>query len=415
MDSLTRMGEVAKDAARKLALFDSARKQTILSAMAQALVHEKKSILEANAIDMKRAKDNDMSAALQDRLRLTSERIDDMANGLTDLIGLADPIGKVEEGWRGSQNLLIERVRVPLGVVGIIYEARPNVTADVAGICIKTGNAVILRGGSDALESNRMITRVLALAAEDAGAPHGSIQLIEDTSRETAAAMMRMNGYLDVLIPRGGAGLIKTVVEQATVPVIETGTGNCHLYIDTGADLQEALKILINGKCQRPGVCNAVETLLVHEDIASEFLPLAAAALRDRGVELRGCAATQAIVSDISRATDDDYKTEYLDLILAVKVVSSTDEAICHINTYGSGHSEAIVTPSYHNAESFLNEVDAAAVYVNSSTRFTDGGMFGFGAEVGISTQKLHSRGPMGLEAMTTIKYKVRGNGQIRG
>jgi len=407
-------GELAKEAAYKLGNLSTETKNQILLAMAEALVQAQEVILQANEQDMAEARKRGTGKALLDRLLLTPERIKDMAEGLKAVAALPDPVGEIEAMWKGAQGIEIGKMRVPLGVVGIIYEARPNVTADAAGLCLKTGNAVILRGGSDALNSNKAITAALAQAAERAGAPRGSIQLIENPDRQVAEEMMKLNQYLDVLIPRGGAGLIQTVVQNATVPVIETGIGNCHVYVDAEANLQMAEDIIINAKCQRPGVCNAAETLLVHEAVAREFLPKVGKHLQDLGVEIQGDEQTRALIPEAKPASEDDYAAEFLDLILAVKVVKSLEEAIEHIRKYGTKHSEAIVTESYRNARTFLQKVDAAAVYVNASTRFTDGFQFGFGAEIGISTQKLHARGPMGLKELTSIKYIIYGNGQVR-
>jgi glutamate-5-semialdehyde dehydrogenase len=355
-----------------------------------------------------------MSDALMDRLTLSEKRVEEMAEGLRDVAALPDPVGEVVEGWRLPNGLEISKVRVPMGVVGIIYEARPNVTVDAAGLCVKSGNAVILRGSSSAINSNRILTDIIALAAESAGLPAACIQLVPLTDRESARELMCLHGYVDVLIPRGGAGLIKTVVEESTVPVIETGVGNCHTFIDASADLDMAVAIVVNAKCQRPGVCNAMETMLVHEDVAEEFLPRAAHALGEREVTLRGCKRTREILPDVQEAVEDDWREEYLDLILAVRVVPSLEEAIRHINTYGSKHSEAIITADLGAAHRFTGEVDSADVYVNASTRFTDGGQFGLGAEIGISTQKLHARGPMSLRELTSTKFIIYGEGQVR-
>lgn len=382
--------------------------------MAQALEDKVDYIIEANKPDVEAAIRNGKSKAFIDRLTLNEKRIKDMAEGLRVVKSLPDPVGEVVSMWRRPNGLIIGQRRVPLGVIGIIYESRPNVTADAAGLCLKTGNAVILRGGSEAIQSNKAIVEVLVQAAYQAGIPEGAIQLIEDTDRASVRELMRLNGLVDVLIPRGGAGLIKAVIEEATVPVIETGVGNCHVYVDGECDQDMAVKIIVNAKTQRPGVCNAAETLLVDKRIAAEFLPKAVKALREKGVEIRGCQKTLEIIPDAVPATPEDWDTEYLDLILAVKVVDGVDEAIQHIRQHGTGHSEAIVTTNYFTAQKFLDEVDAAAVYVNASTRFTDGFEFGFGAEIGISTQKLHARGPMGLKELTTIKYIIYGNGQIR-
>lgn len=408
-------GKLAKAAAKKMAIVGTKEKNNALLAMADALLDREAEILAANQQDMDKGKASGLSQALLDRLLLTSSRIADMANGLRQLAGLPDPIGEGLGSWMHPKGMNISKVRVPLGVVGIIYEARPNVTVDAAGLCIKSGNAVVLRGGSEAFHSNIATTGILSDAAVSAGLPEGVVQLVATTDRQVVQLMLRANEYLDVLIPRGGAGLIKTVVENATVPVIETGTGNCHVYVDLDANLDKAQQIVINAKCQRPGVCNAMETLLVHEKVAAEFLPRMLAALQEAGVELRGCSATRDLFDGCALATEDDWATEFLDLILAVKIVRDIDEAIAHITQYGSGHSEAIITESYGRARKFAAEIDAAAVYVNASTRFTDGFEFGFGAEIGISTQKLHARGPMGLAELTSVKYIVTGDGQIRG
>lgn len=404
----------AKEASRRLAVASSQAKDHALEAMAQALEKKYESILEANEIDMEAAKAKGFSRALLDRLLLTQDRIVEMANGLRALLGLDDPIGETIHMWTRPNGLEIGKVRVPLGVVGMIYEARPNVTVDAAGLCLKTGNAVLLRGGSEAINSNIALARIIAAAAEGAGMPAGCIQLIESTDREAVNLMMTLNQYLDVLIPRGGAGLIQAVVQNATVPVIETGVGNCHIYVDEDADIAMATAIVVNAKTQRPAVCNAAETLLVHKHIAERALVPIAEKLQAAGVELRGCPQALALVPGMKPAAEEDWATEYLDLIMAVKVVDSFEEAVDHINRYGTKHSEAIVTSSYQRARRFQKEVDAACVYVNASTRFTDGYQFGFGAEIGISTQKLHARGPMGLEALTSIKYVINGEGQIR-
>lgn len=407
-------GRKAKEAAYILAGLSTEVKDRALAAMAQALEERAEEILAANEKDMAAGRAAGLTKALLDRLLLNEARIKEMAAGLRAIIALPDPIGEVTSMWTRPNGLQIGRVRVPLGVIGIIYEARPNVTVDAAGLCLKTGNAVLLRGGSEAINSNVAITRVISQAAESQGIPAGAIQLVETTDREAVAVMLKMREYLDLLIPRGGAGLIRTVVENATVPVIETGVGNCHVYVDADADPDMATAIVVNAKTQRPGVCNAMETLLVHKDIAPAWLPVVAERLFELGVELRGCPRSRSLVPAMKEATEEDWSTEYLDLILAVKVVDSLEEAIQHINTYGTKHSEAIVTNSYPNARRFLQQVDAAAVYVNASTRFTDGYQYGFGAEIGISTQKLHARGPMGLEALTTTKFIVYGSGQVR-
>ena len=375
---------------------------------------EQNSILDANKIDIENGKKNHMPEGLLDRLLLTEVRIAQMAEGLRQVAALDDPIGEVLGMKKRPNGLMIGQKRVPLGVVGIIYEARPNVTADAFALCFKTGNVVILKGGSDAIHSNIAIVETIRKALVKEGLPEQAIALIEDTSRETAAAFMKMNEYVDVLIPRGGAGLIKAVVNQATIPVIETGTGNCHVYVDETADIKMATDIIENAKTQRLGVCNACESLVIHSKIADAALPKIVTRLKEHGVEIRGDERAQAISSEIIPATEEDWGTEYLDAIISVKIVDSIDEAITHINTYNTGHSESIITKDYDNALRFQDEVDAAAVYVNASTRFTDGFEFGFGAEIGISTQKLHARGPMGLEALTTTKYIIFGNGQIR-
>lgn len=411
---MERLGGKAKEAARFLMLTSTEQKNQALQQMAGALAAEAETILLANQIDMEQGKQKGLSSTLLDRLMLSRRRIEEMSEGLLALAALPDPVGEVIEMYRRPNGLEVGRIRVPLGVVGIIYEARPNVTADAAGLCLKTGNAIILRGGSEAFNSNQAIARVLAQAAIAAGIHEGAIQLVDTTDREAANILMRMNRYVDVLIPRGGTGLIQTVVDNATVPVIKTGVGNCHTYVDEDADLDMALEIAINAKCQRPSVCNAMETLLVHEGIAKEFLPLLSRAMRERQVEIRGCERFQEIDPDTKAATVSDWETEFLDFVLAVKVVKDLDEAMEHINRYGTGHSEAIVTRSYERARRFLAGVDAAAVFVNASTRFTDGFQFGLGAEIGISTQKLHARGPMGLKELTSAKYIIYGNGQIR-
>ena len=401
----------AKKAAATLACMGESGKNKALLAMADALVARADYIVAENAKDVEAAKARDTAPYMIDRLSLSVKRIEGMAQGLREVAALRDPVGEVLHGALRPNGLAITKQRVPLGVIGIIYEARPNVTSDAAGLCLKTGNAVVLRGGSDAIHSNKAVVAVLREAAEQVSFPADAIQLIDDTSREAATYMMGLNGVIDVLIPRGGAGLIQSVVKNATIPVIETGTGNCHVYIDETADIEMGLEIIHNAKTSRPSVCNAAESLLVHEAAAAAFLPKMAEKLSN--VELRGCEKTRAVIS-AEEATEEDYLTEFLDYILAVKVVSGVDEAIEHINKYGTKHSEAIVTKDYANAEKFLAQVDSAAVYVNASTRFTDGGEFGFGAEIGISTQKLHARGPMGLEELTTYKYIIRGSGQIR-
>ncbi len=403
--------QAAKTASSVLSCMGSVKKNEALIAMAQALRDNAAYILAENEKDLEAGRQKGTSKAMLDRLALSEARIDGMAQGLESVARLDDPVGEVTHTTLRPNGLSIGTKRVPLGVVGIIYEARPNVTSDAAGLCLKTGNATVLRGGSDAIHSNIAVVNVLRKAIASAGLPEDAIQLIDDTSREAATYMMGLNGVIDVLIPRGGAGLIQSVVKNATVPVIETGTGNCHVYIDESADLDMGVSIIHNAKVSRPSVCNAAESLLVHASVAQDFLPMMQKKLE--GVELRGCEKTRAIIN-VSAATEEDYDTEYNDYILAVKVVNSLDEAIEHINKHGTKHSEAIVTESYKNAEAFLERIDAAAVYVNASTRFTDGNEFGFGAEIGISTQKLHARGPMGLKELTTIKYIIRGNGQVR-
>ena len=375
---------------------------------------EQEEILKANAMDIEAARKKNMPEPMVDRLVLSESRIAGMAEGLTQLIALEDPIGEIISSTVRPNGLEICKKRVPIGVIGIIYESRPNVTADAFGLCFKTNNTVILKGGSDAIHSNMAITKVLRKAIAAGGGCEDALLLVEDTSRETAKAMMRLNQYIDVLIPRGGAGLIRTVVENSTVPVIETGTGNCHIYVDESADFDMALDIIFNAKTQRIGVCNACESTLVHRKIAKEFLPLMKKRLDEKNVEIRADEGARSIVPEFTAATEEDWGKEYLDYILSCKIVDSVDEAIAHINRYNTGHSEAIVTKDYENAQKFLNEVDAAAVYVNASTRFTDGFEFGFGAEIGISTQKLHARGPMGLLALTSTKYIIYGDGQIR-
>lgn len=412
---LSEKGQLAKDASRALVSVASDTKNKALEAIATALSVKADEIIEANKIDIENARKNGTREAMIDRLTLTKERIDAIAEGVRQVKALDDPIGKTIKKWTRPNGLEISRRRVPMGVIAIIYEARPNVTVDAAALCLKTSNACILRGGSEAINSNKSIMKIMQDAAYMSGIPEGSLNIIEDTSRETATELMKMKEYVDLLIPRGGQGLIKSVVENATVPVIETAAGNCHVYVDADADIDMALKIVLNAKVQRPSVCNAAETLLVDKKIADKFIPSVFTALKAHNVEIRGDEASRAIDGSIKAASEDDYYTEYNDYIIAVKVVDGVNEAIAHINKYNTGHSEAIVTENSAAAEKFLNEVDAAAVYVNASTRFTDGFEFGFGAEIGISTQKMHARGPMGLEALTSIKYTVVGDGQIRG
>lgn len=412
--TLEQIGQNSKCAEAKLRTLSTSKKNDVLTASAEYLVKNKAVLLEANDKDIAQAKENKMASALIDRLQLTEKRIEQMAEGLLQIAGLDDPIGEVLSMKQRPNGLVIGQKRVPLGVIGIIYESRPNVTADAFGLCFKAGNVVILRGGKDAIHSNCAITEILRSAVKANHLPEDAIQLITDTSHETAEQFMRMNQYVDVLIPRGGAGLIRTVVEQSTVPVIETGTGNCHIYVDESADLDMAADIIFNAKTQRIGVCNACESLVIHEKVKDELLPILAKRLKEKNVELRGDEKSRNVCSEILPATEEDWGKEYLDYILSIKTVSDIDEAIAHINKYNTGHSEAIITKDYDNSRKFLDEIDAAAVYVNASTRFTDGFEFGFGAEIGISTQKLHARGPMGLKELTSTKYIIYGNGQIR-
>ena len=411
---LKEMGQRAKEASYFLGSMGMELKNQGLAAAADELIRRQEEILKANEADIARAKEKGMAPGLVDRLTLTPERIQGIVEGIQQVIGLEDPIGEVLSMKKRPNGLLIGQKRVPLGVIGMIYEARPNVTADAFALCFKTGNAVILRGGSDAAESNRAIVAAIRAGLASLNIPEDAVQLLDDPSRETAREFMRLNEYLNVLIPRGGAGLIRSVLENSTVPVIETGTGNCHIYVDESADLNMALEILFNAKTQRIGVCNACESLLVHRSVAKEFLPMAKKRLDEKQVEIRADEASRAIVPAFMEASEEDWGAEYLDYILSCKIVDSVDEAIAHINRYSTGHSEAIITSSYENAQKFLDQVDSAAVYVNASTRFTDGFEFGFGAEIGISTQKLHARGPMGLLALTSTKYIIYGSGQIR-
>jgi glutamate-5-semialdehyde dehydrogenase len=413
-DILLAQGKKAKQAARFLATASTTIKNAALLNMAAGLEAGRAEILAANNLDLELGKKQGLSSALLERLTLNDSRIKDMAQGLRDIAALPDPVGETIESSRRPNGLDISRIRTPLGVIGIIYESRPNVTADAAALCLKSGNAILLRGGEEALNSNRVIARIIADAASESGIPAGAIQLVDSEDRQAAVFMMKMHDYLDVLIPRGGKGLKQVVLENASVPIIMTGMGNCHVYIDEYADLSQGRKIVFNAKVQRPSVCNAAETLLVHEKAAQEFLPGMVAELQAAGVEIRGCEQTRQIVPGIRAASDEDWAEEYLDLIMAVKVVVTLDEAINHINQYGTGHSEAIVSDNYSHVRRFLAEVDAAAVYANASTRFTDGGEFGLGAEMGISTQKLHARGPMGLKELTTSKFVIQGNGQVR-
>ncbi len=412
--SLIELVSKAKDAEFVLSTMSTEQKDKAILAVADALVLQSQTIIAANDIDMQNGEKKGLSQGLLDRLRLTEDRIKAMADGLRQVASLADPIGQITDTIERPNGLIIKKRLVPLGVVGVIYEARPNVTADVFGLCYKTGNAVVLKGGSDALESNKAIVSVIRDTLGSLLLDPNAVVLIEDTSRESTNQLMRMNGYVDVLIPRGGAGLIRSVVENATVPVIETGSGNCHIYVDYNADIDMACSIIENAKTQRIGVCNAAESLVVHKDIAASLLPALNSTLKKHGVIVRADEDARAFMDDAEAATDDDFAKEYLDYIISVKTVSSVDEAIAHINKYNTGHSESIITNDEANAEKFLVGIDAACVYVNASTRFTDGFEFGFGAEIGISTQKLHARGPMGLMALTSYKYTIYGNGQIR-
>lgn len=414
MANLTAMGQNALAAKYQLQTASAEQKNRVLERAAALLVQKTPSLLEANAIDIAEAEKNGMKPGLVDRLRLTGDRISAMAEGLKQIAVLPDCIGEVMETFDRPNGLHIEKRRVPLGVIGIIYEARPNVTADAFGLCFKTGNAVILKGGKDAIHSNVAIIATLQEALRDCDMPETCVQLIEDTDRAVTLEFMHLNEYVDVLIPRGGAGLIRSVVENSTIPVIETGTGNCHVYVDKEADLEMAARIIINAKTQRIGVCNACESLVIHQDIKDSFLPMLAEKLREKHVEMRGDRKVCDILPDCIPATEADYGTEYLDYIISMKVVQNLEEAIAHINRYSTRHSECIVTEDAEAAEKFLQEIDAACVYVNASTRFTDGFEFGFGAEIGISTQKLHARGPMGLKELTSYKYTITGNGQIR-
>ena len=413
MTELQKMGAAAKEAAAVLRTAGEKKRRALLEA-AQALRAAAPEILAANAVDLAAARESDMRDAMLDRLTLTEARIEAMAQGVEDVAAQRDPVGRVLSGETRPNGLKIEKVTVPMGVIGIIFEARPNVTSDAAALCLMAGSAVILRGGKEAFHSNMAVTSVLQAALERAGLPRTAVQLVQDTSRESSREMMGLVGYLDLLIPRGGAGLIRAVVENARVPVIETGVGNCHVYVDESADIDMAAEIIFNAKTSRPSVCNAIETVLVHEKIAERALPAIAARLREKQVELRGDDRTRAILPEAVPASEADWETEYLDYILAVRVVDSLDEAVAHIARYSSGHSECIVTRDLRAAEAFTARVDSAAVYVNASTRFTDGGEMGLGAEIGISTQKLHARGPMGLNEIVSYKYVIRGDGQVR-
>lgn len=414
MTILETMGANAKAASRFL-MTAGAKKDIALKAIADALRLNSEKIIKANDIDIENGNKAGLTASLLDRLRLTEERINGMADGVEQVAALPDPVGRIIDGKTLKNGLQIEKITVPMGVIGIIYEARPNVTSDAAALCLKAGSAVILRGGKEAINSNKAVAEIMRNAIESVGFPRDCVALVEDTSRQSATELMQLSDYLDVLIPRGGAGLIKSVVSNAKVPVIETGVGNCHIYVDKSADIEMAKNIVFNGKTSRPSVCNAIETLLVHKDIADEALPAIKSELDKKNVEIRGCDRTRKILGDcVVPATEEDYSIEFLDYIIAVKVVDSLDEAIGHIAKYSTGHSECIITSEISSANEFTARVDSAAVYVNASTRFTDGGEFGLGAEIGISTQKLHARGPMGLNELTSSKYIIRGNGQIR-
>lgn len=411
---LIEQGKMARQAARILASANTIQKNNALIKMAECLEKSAAEIIAANRLDLEAGREMGLTSSLLERLTLDEGRIAGMAEGLREISALPDPVGEVLEINRRPNGLEVGRIRTPMGVIGIIYESRPNVTADAAGLCLKSGNAILLRGGEEALHSNRVIARIIAEAAVSSGLPAGAIQLVDSPDRQLVIQMMQMNDYIDCLIPRGGAGLKKTVMANASVPYIMTGMGNCHVYIDEFADFNKALPIVINAKVQRPSVCNAIENLLIHQAVARDFLPLIAEELREAGVEIRGCPTSKAVVPWILEASAADWAEEYLDLIIAVKVVENVDQAIEHINKYGTGHSEAIVSENYTNVRRFMRAVDAAAVYANASTRFTDGNEFGFGAEMGISTQKLHARGPMGLRELTTTKFIVYGDGQIR-
>lgn len=414
MTQLESMGVKAKEASRFLMTAGS-KKDEALYAIAQALRENADEIIRANDIDIENGKNSGLTKSLLDRLRLTPERINGMADGVAEVASLADPVGRVIDGRTLKNGLQIEKVTVPMGVIGIIFEARPNVTSDAAALCLKAGSAVILRGGKEAINSNKAVAEIMRNAIEKAGLPRDCVSLVEDTTRQSATELMQLSDYLDVLIPRGGAGLIRSVVANAKVPVIETGVGNCHVYVDKSADITMAKNIIFNAKTSRPSVCNAIETVLVHKDIAEKALPEIKAELDKMNVEIRGCEKTAEILGNcVVLAEEKDYAVEFLDYILAVKVVGSLDDALLHIAKYSTGHSESIITSDYESANKFTSCVDSAAVYVNASTRFTDGGEFGLGAEIGISTQKLHARGPMGLNELTSCKYIIRGSGQIR-
>lgn len=413
MDYIIGLGKNAKVAQVTLADASTALKNKALTAISEALLEKKDDIIKANSLDLANGKANGMSESLLDRLALTEARIKDIANSVLEIVALPDPVGVVKSGSTRPNGLNIEKVAVPMGTIAVIYEARPNVTIDAAALCLKSGNAVILRGGKEAINSNIATANIMRQAIESVGLDKNCIQLVEDTSRETANALMKLNGYIDVLIPRGGAGLINSVVQNATVPVIETGVGNCHIYVDKTADIDMAVDIIYNAKTSRPSVCNAAESLVVHKDIAAQALPAIKAKLDEKNVELCGDEYAGNII-DIALATDEDWGKEYLEYKMSIKTVDNVEEAIAHINTYSTGHSEAIITNDYNSAQKFTKLVNSSAVYVNASTRFTDGGQFGFGAEIGISTQKLHARGPIGLPELTTTKFVIRGNGQVR-
>ena len=414
MENLILMGENAKKAAYDLSILSTKTKNNALALMAKELLDSKEEIIRANKIDMQEAKNKNVSETLLDRLYLNDKRVEDMATGLLEIVKLPDPVGEIISMWKRPNNLQIGQKRVPIGVIGIIYESRPNVTADAFGLCFKSANACILRGGSDSVNSNIAIVNVITDVLKGLGIDPDVISYISETDRKYVDELMHLNEYVDVIIPRGGAGLIKNVVNNSTVPVIETGTGNCHIYVDEYADIDMAVNIIYNAKTQRIGVCNACESLVIHKNIAGEAIPVIVDKLKTKNVEIRGDEKALAIDNRIIKADDTDWGREYLDYIISVKVVDNIDEAIAHINRYNTGHSESIITKDYNNAQKFLNEIDAACVYVNASTRFTDGFEFGFGAEIGISTQKIHARGPMGLEALTTSKYIIYGNGQVR-
>ncbi|EAD2624299.1 glutamate-5-semialdehyde dehydrogenase [Listeria monocytogenes] len=414
MTELIKKGSAAKEAAQFLAQATTKQKNTALLNLSNDLLAHTSTLLKENEKDILRAQKKGTPETMIDRLRLTEDRMKEISEAVKQVVALKDPIGEVTNMWKNEAELTIGKTRVPLGVIGIIYESRPNVTVDASVLCFKTGNAVILRGGSDAIDSNKALMSVIQDSLEASGFPRSSVQLIEDTSRETARDMMRLNRFLDVLIPRGGARLIQTVLENATVPVIETGTGNCHIYVDKAAEKQMAIDILVNAKCSRPSVCNAAETLLIHRDVAEDYLPAMETALKEYDVELRADERAKEILQEAKAAKESDWEDEFLDFILAVKVVDSAEEAIEHINKYGTKHSEAIICNDYATGQAFHQKVDAAAVYINASTRFTDGFAMGFGAEIGISTQKLHARGPMGLTELTSTKYIIFGDGQIR-